>query len=109
MSPTEAASISSVLVGAGFCGCAGGACSVATGRSMIRPPGAGEGGGRAALLAHSAERRPGRLTAAGHRVQPRLPPVADARLVPHEEPDHHVDAAVSAGDCERLRQPAGLL
>src|SRR5262245_12869735 len=61
------------------------------------------------LFRHAPEGLPARLTAPGGRVEPRLPAVANARLVPDEEPDHHVDARVPPCDPVRLAQPARLL
>src|SRR5262245_8770235 len=85
-------------------GRAGGACSVATGRFMIRPGRARAPSGwpGTALLLHPAEGLPARLAASCGRVEAGLPAVSDPRLVPHQEPDHHVDARIPAGDRVRL-------
>src|SRR5919109_599980 len=84
-----------------FGGRAGGACSVATDRLMIRPAGV--------LLGHSPKCGEAGLAPAGDPEETGLPPVPDPRLVPEQEPDHHVDARVAPGNREGQSQVARLL
>src|SRR4051794_41121078 len=58
-----------------------------------------------ALVSQAAERVVGRLVLAGDRHQARLP-AREAGFVAEQEPEHHSDARVLAGDRVRLTQVA---